>query len=312
MYLMSVFFFISAAIIITLVVSALGYKTYFAFSATVFILGAATYICAFLKYRKLSFIRDTASSKIGSLQMGFVEIYGRAKKAFNYSLIYRSFVIKETGAGSSSATEREKININRDEFVLNPFFIEDETGVAYINPDKAEIIADNKKWSDRDYYYEESEIKEGDYVYCLGTASSGKDADLQKEIYKAVIAAKKDEHFYDKYDANGDGKISEDEWSSAKKRITQSVIARHEIPENGYVEISKGTENGVFIISNKSEKQLTQKLFIQTAAMLICGILLTVFAVFDALVRLEVFPNAFSAQYLGLFKKINLAATMIL
>ena len=216
----------------------------------------------------------------------------------------------DEGRGKKIATP---VSIVRDELTVNPFFIDDGSGAVYVNPEKAELLIDTKSWSDGYYYYEEAEIKEGDYVYCLGTAVTDKDLDLPEEIAQALKAAKKDEYFYDKYDTDGDGKISQEEWDAARKKITQSVIERQiNVNRRDFVEITKGTENKIFIISNKSEKEITQSLYAKTLTMLFSGIFLIAFSVFDVLVRLNVFSKVFSAKYLGLFDKAGYFVFMII
>ena len=308
------FIFIGVSLFGFLIAKFAGVNTYFSISIITFILGMITYIMSMFMYKKVRFIRDTATSKTGSLPIGFVEVYGKALGMPKGATIYRYIRMKELGADQGRGKKIvTPVSIDRDELTVNPFLIDDGSGAVYVNPENAELLIDTKSWSDGHYYYEEAEIKEGDYVYCLGTAVTDKDLDLPEEIARALKEAKKDKYFYAKYDTDGDGKISQGEWDAARKKITQSVVeGKINVNRKEFVEITKGAENKIFIISNKSEKELTQSLFTKTLTMLFSGIFLIAFSVFDAFVRLSVFSKSFCASYLSLFDKAGYFTYLII
>jgi hypothetical protein len=288
--------------LIILALKILGYNTVLASGIILFAIGIGTYVSAFLKYRKLRHIRDTQTSKIGSAPMGFVEICGKAKRISGVGYIYRIFTIKELESSSNSWFN----SINRQEYSVNPFYIEDGTGLAYIDPSEAEIIVDTKRWSDADYSYEECEIKEGDEVYCLGTAGGANESDLKEKIYAALKSAKTDKNFYAKYDADGDGKISAQEWDYARRDITGKTIDENNVFAKGrLLEINKSPHDKIFIISNKSEKALISGFLTKTLIMLFGGIFLTAVAIFDAFVKLNVFPAEAMSGYFIALKNLN-------
>jgi hypothetical protein len=306
-YAIAVFVFIGASLIVSLVFKLLGYNISLSPAIILFTIGLFTYISAFSKYKRLRCIRDTQTSKIGSAPMGFVEICGKAKRISGAGFIYRFVRIRErVSKWDALSKNNEGPGINREEYSLNPFYIDDGTGTAYIDPSKAEIIVDTKTWSDKDYICEESEIKEGDEIYCLGTAGVVNGGDLSEKIYEALRAAKTDKKFYARYDANGDGKISPDEWEYARKDIAAKTIEENRTnAKHGFLEINKGAHDKIFIISNKSEKVLISGFIKKTLAMLFGGVFLTVVAIFNALVNLNVLQGEFLDEYSFAIKTLN-------
>ena len=303
MYVLFFCFFTGFSIFIMLTLSAVGIWPVWGAPALFFIFGLCTYIFSMFKYRELRAIRDTATSKIGSLPMGFVEVCGKAVKHPHYHSIYRVLEVKEIGGRRRGyyADAKDSGGLSRSEFSLFPFYIDDGTGRVYINPQEAKIIANTNKWIDGGYYYEETEIKDGDEIYCLGTAGN-KSKNLQAEIYQALKDARSDKYFTQKHDTDYDGKISQKEWDAARKKISGDVIAKSYAASGAVIpEIGKGTEKKLFIISNKSEKMLIRGYLKKTIGLLILGITVIVCSLVDVFMRLNVFPKEMVDSYMQVF-----------
>ena len=289
MYKVFFFFFIGCALLILPVLNAFGVLTAWGPAIVLFVIGGTAYVYAAFKYKDLRAIRDTATSKIGSLPMGLVEICGKARRHSNFHAIYRALRVSEKR--SKYEFDAGMQGLQREEFSLFPFYIEDSSGSIYVNPEGASILVNVKRWSDGGYRYEEAEIKDGDTVYCLGTVGD-KSGDLNAEIYEALKEARKDKYFKQIYDTNGDGMISQEEWDDARKKITAQVMEKNAARQNAsFREIKKGSENKIFIISNKSEKELTSGLFKTIVFMLFGSLFAVAAAILDLLMRLDAFPQ---------------------
>lgn len=265
--------------IIVLILRHAGYVPYWAVNAVVFIAGIYIYIESFNKYRNVRMIRDTATSKIGSLPMGLIEVYGKAKRLPGLFDIYHYLSVRELNRQGNPNLLSYFGIFSKETFSAKPFFIEDETGIVFVDPIDAEIIVNSKKWKSGDYAYKEEEIKEGDYVYCIGTAQRKESVDIAEEINKAIKEAKKSEDSFARFDTNNDGKISQEEWKEARKIIEKEIIDKS-LGRNktNIVHINKGKENSVFIISNKKEHQLIKKYYLQSVVLLVTGIAVTVYS----------------------------------
>ncbi len=303
MYKFFIFLFLGIAFITLSVLNHMGILNGWAPFIVMLVLGITMYFVALFRYRELRYIRDTATSKIGSLPVGFVEVCGKARKHPNYSGIYHYLKVREkrTKEARGRFTEGDySRGVGRDELMLFPFYIDDGTGSVYVNPEKAKIIANTKRWSDDSYRYEEACINDGDNVYCIGTVENTH-ADLNTQIREALKSSRQSKYFMAKYDLNGDGEISPEEWDNARNKITSDVVGRSINARKGnLLEINKGNGNNIFIISNKSEKELTRGLVRSTLALLLCGILFVVMAIVDTMMRHGVFSPDTTKYYMEL------------
>jgi len=243
--------------------------------------GMYTYVESFMKYKRFRRVRDTATSQIDSIPMGFVEVYGRAKKFPGMNEIYYYL-----SHGTSYDWFSNLGFFPKSSLTAKPFLIEDETGKVFVDPLNAEMILNYKTRFDYDTIYRETEIKEGDYVYCLGTVHRKDVVDIADEINKAIKAAKQDKEMMKRFDTNKDGKISEEEWNEARKYIENEVINKNLHKTDIYIStIGRSKEDSIFIISDRSEKELTKRFFIQYVVTLAIGISVTVFVLMRVLMR---------------------------
>jgi hypothetical protein len=254
-----------------------GYAPKWAADIVILAAGIYIYLESFNKYKKLRAIRDTAMSKIGSMPLGFVEVYGKARRLPGLFDIYHCLDVSEI---------RTKIFflkwiLLKTTLTALPFYIEDETGKVYVDLFNAEIIVKTKRWIDGSYAYAESEIKDGDFVYCLGTAVKEKASDVRSEINRALKEARQDKKMMlERFDTTGDGTISQEEWDSARKILEKEIMDKLLSPKDeSIITIERGKDKPIFIISNKSEEELVKEHYFQTILIFAAGIVVTIFAV---------------------------------
>ncbi|MCL1972668.1 MAG: E3 ubiquitin ligase family protein [Endomicrobia bacterium] len=273
--------------IAALYLSFLGYIPKRVADIVVLAAGVYIYLESFNKYKKLRYIRDTATSKIGSLPLGFVEVYGKARRFPGLFDIYHYLSIRELpdksdifGSLISSGIPGGILGYKTESLRAMPFYIEDETGKVYVDPFDAEIVVETKRWRDAGYSYVESEIKDGDFVYCLGTATREKVADVRAEVNKALKEARQDKKMMlERFDINGDGTISQEEWEIARQTLEREIMDKILTPKGeSIITIERGKETPIFILSNKSEKELRRKYFFQSILLLAAGVAVTVIA----------------------------------
>lgn len=258
--------------------------------------GVYIYIESFNKYRIGRLIRDTATSKIGSLPVGLVEVYGKAKALSSVSVIYHYLSVREFDSlhlkdGIVNNNQMDLVAslgiIPKESLTVRPFYIEDESGAVFVDPLDAEIIANVKTHKEGNRIYKEAEIKEGDYVYCIGTARRTNVVDISDEINKAIKEAKKSKKTIERFDLDNDGKISQEEWNLARKTIESEIINKNLTGDkkDNVISIGKGRENSIFIISDKKEIQIVRKYYIQAVLLLLLGIAVTSCALLSLFVK---------------------------
>ena len=261
-------------------------------SAYMCILGFSLYFIAVQKNMTIRIIRGTSISKAASLPMGVVGICGKAQRFKNPCDIKPVFY---------------------DELAFTPFYINDGTGIVYVKPNNAELLlAGNKKW-DTKYHNREGMIQEGDFIYCIGTAVKSDAEDFSSEVLEALKKGKRNLPYIRKYDNDRDVKISQEKWAASKDEIKESVINENIAGrENESMEITRGNENKIFILSGKTKQELIKYLSSGTLATLITGLSFIGLAIFDMLARDGKFSESVRFAYLhALHSSESLIAVLI-
>ncbi|MDD5131147.1 MAG: GIDE domain-containing protein [bacterium] len=192
----------------------------------------------------------------------------------------------------------------------NLFHLDDGTGKVLINPRRAEINLDQPDFSfesglfggdipsnlvnfleqnniryqtwfgKQRMRFREWNICPNDQVYVLGSVARNENfvSDFKIKLNERLreIKAKPEEMM--KFDRDGDGTISVYEWEQAVAKIKEGMLEDQlkqpeQAQETSFV-IDKGQEETVFIISEKSEKELLEKLYWQSLLAIIVGALL--------------------------------------
>jgi hypothetical protein len=196
----------------------------------------------YLRLKRL--VENTPTSKTRSVAMGMVEVQGRAVRQYalvspmsQLACVYyrvRKYVRGDNANWRlSSETESGQV----------PFFLQDETGRVQVNPEGATVrprtrneglpgrmgllmatsgITDaNEKWV-------EEVIAEGTFLYVLGFARSGErtQLSLREQTIAALRSLKSDPLKLKRFDTDGDGHISPEEWEGARTEIEAEVVHR--------------------------------------------------------------------------------------
>ena len=179
-------------------------------------------------------VADTPTSRIGSAPQGYIEIVGRGKQPPGVSL-----VSPLTGLPCLWYRFRvERQNDNHWEYVssgisTDTFGVDDGSGRILVDPEGAEIITPHKQVSrSGGNRTTEWTLIEGETIYIIGEhitlggpgAMLDKKADLStlltewKQNKPALLA---------RFDANGDGEISLEEWAHVRQTASGEVDRDH-------------------------------------------------------------------------------------
>jgi hypothetical protein len=194
----------------------------------------------FLRLKRL--VENTPTSKTRSLAMGLVEIQGRALR--KYALVspmsqmpcvyYRVRRYRRDNRQSwrqTSCSDSGHV----------PFYLQDETGMVTIDPRGASVAARNRQQgfggqinmllessghADRDEKWVEETVPEGTSLYVLGQATENRAGrpTLRQRLHKALRELKRDPQALRRYDRDGDGRISEQEWEQARAQVEEQLL----------------------------------------------------------------------------------------
>lgn len=192
----------------------------------------------------------------------------------------------------------------------NLFHLDDGTGKVLINPRRAEINLDQpdfffesglfggdipsnlvnfleqnsiryQTWFGKQRMrFREWDICPNDQVYVLGSVARNENfvSDFKIKLNERLKELKAKPEEMMKFDSDGDGTVSVYEWEQAvariKERMLQEQLTLPEQSQETNFVIDKGQEETIFIISEKSEKELLEKLYWQALLAIIIGALL--------------------------------------
>jgi len=210
------------------------------FGLILLLVGVFIFAVGFYGFKRKRLIENTPTSKIRSLAMGLVEIYGDVIPAQGKTLVspltqkncvYYHYLVEryeEHYNSSTKKTEGRWVTVQNEKHSI-PFDLQDETGMVLVDPNQASIqISKNYETRQGNMRYTEWYIEPNEKLYILGTAGEN------------------------------------------PNRIEDS--ASH--VEN--IMIQKGREEKQYLISDKSEKQLLKSLSIMMYVPWCIGIVLIV------------------------------------
>ena len=282
-----------------------------------FVLGTGGFFWGFTRLRRERKIENIPTSTIRSLALGLVELVGKAKKTkpllspFNKAecVFYRYSIERYQSSGRSG----NWIKIAGGDSTYSPFWLDDGTGKILVLPDKAELILSkdyefqtgwkkslplelinfmnehNLKYRGlfgtyrlrfREWY-----ICEDESVYILGTAKKQPDplGYYREKTANRLEELKQDPQRLSEFDLNKDGEISKEEWNFAVKKIEQNILEEelesNSIDDLADVVITQGDTEKIFILSDRSQKDLVSKLHWQTLLGIFGGAILALIAV---------------------------------
>jgi len=229
-------------------------------------------------------IENTPTSKIRSLAMGMVEIHGQARR--KYALVAPMTSVPcvyyrlRTYRRDDKNNWRLKSESNSGHV---PFFVEDSTGRVTVDPYRASIRAGVKQEGfpgqgnillggsssyDSSEKWVEEVVHEGTSLYILGDAKLKKQPrkSLREKKIEKLRDLKLDRAAMQKYDVDGDGQISTDEWQTAREDIDEQVLRERLAEESAaarqedYIVIGRSSHRThPFVIAvTESEAHLTR------------------------------------------------------
>ncbi len=256
-------------------------------------------------------IQNLPTSKIRSVAMGMVEVQGHVRR--KYALV-SPMTHQPCVFYSLRKFRRDDESHNWKEYSSTdcgpiPFDVEDRTGRLTVDPAGAEIKSNHRQEGgpgqgsllfaaaglhDANEKWVEEVIPEGSFVYVTGFAGSESRAgsSLRERTLAALRELKQNRHLMNRYDADGDGRISEEEWQQAREDVEQQVLRQsleeqqEAAPQAGVVIGRPGQRGLPFIIAEtESETHLARSYAISSVVLLVLGFSLGIFA----LVRLVSF-----------------------
>ena len=234
-------------------------------------------------YRRLQALEDYPLSRIVSAPQGYVRLEGRAAafpgKPLDSPLTHRpccwySYQVVEWDEERRSGSVKER-ETSEWSFMMN-----DGSGECVVDPAGAKLVSERvKKWRAGDFHYTERLILPGDPLFVLGEfATSGStvsEHDVEFQVGQLIAAWKKDmPALIKRFDLNGDGRFSEQEWELVRRQARREVeaeLARN--PPQPQNIVAKPRDERPFIISAKSRRRLERDLTIWAWIHLSCFLL---------------------------------------
>jgi hypothetical protein len=255
---------------------------------------------------RLRTIADTPTARIRSAPQGYVELCGRVlahgdlvtAPLTGIACVWYRFKVQER-RGSGKNTRWVTLHQGKAD---RPFLLEDETGRCLVEPAGADIHsratdhwygsqrhtprpqASSRLQLSRRYRFSEERILPGESVYLLGHFETPRRGPGDRERLARMLLTqwKTDPARMARFDLNGDGEISLEEWEGARQ-AAQSLAERSELRLEAEPPLSRlcgtGDPRRPFIISTYGENTLIGQLRLQaaagTAAFLVmgCGLL---------------------------------------
>jgi len=176
--------------------------------------------------------------------------------------------------------ERRSGSVKERETSEWSFMMNDGSGECVVDPAGAKLVSERvKKWRAGDFHYTERLILPGDPLFVLGEfATSGStvsEHDVEFQVGQLIGAWKKDmPALLKRFDLDGDGCFSEQEWELVRRQARRDVeaeLARN--PPQPQNIVAKPRDERPFIISAKSRQRLERGLTLWAWIHLSCFLL---------------------------------------
>ncbi|MDH3355496.1 MAG: GIDE domain-containing protein [Chromatiales bacterium] len=261
------------------------------------IVSVVTLYLVFRFHHRIRMISDTPTSKIRSAAQGYVELEGeglllkgdnRRSPLSGLPCLWYKYKIEKRVVTTDSRGHRQTrwktIDSGKSESL---FLVKDDTGECVIDPEGAEVTPNSSQtwysvhagwhgpipksgvisFGSKDYRLSESRIDIGADLYLLGRFGSvGGVHDLpnaREELRQILVEWKQDpKKLLQRFDANGDGKIDEQEWGGATKAAKKEVIEmRAEMARQPMTHIIGKPENSrrPFVISTIDQQAMVKR-----------------------------------------------------
>jgi hypothetical protein len=270
-------------------------------------------LAAFLFWSGLHYIRlkrkieNTPTSKVRSLAMGMVEVHGRARRQYALVAPMTQSACIYYRLRKYRRDKNNKWKLVRDVDSSHVAFqIDDGTGCVVVAPQGASVKAKTRQSgspgqtpltftavnnSDEDEKWVEDIIYEGTTLYILGFAQPlrAERRSLRERTVEKLRELKLDRKALHRYDADGDGQISEGEWQQARSDAEQTALKEHLAEgterkrQEEHVIITRPPQRGMpFVIAEAvSEAHLVRNYGLFSLPLMAAGLALAGFAIYQ-------------------------------
>ncbi len=282
------------------------------------LLGVGACGFGFVQLRRARMLEDIPTSRIRSAAQGYVEFRGHARllpgpeirsPLSNERCCWWDIVVQQyRRASESGRRQSEWVTIEKltsDEL----FIVDDGTGQCVIDPVGATVVPSLRRswrgvlprpgayWRNRswlglgDYRYTERLIRYGDPLYALGllqTQTASRDDDEVRDVGDRLAEWKRDQRrLLQRFDADRDGRIDPMEWELARRAAIEEVRAEQlerSIQPDLHV-LGQPLDRRPFILSTKSEHELTRGMRWGGLAFVVVGLVLGAAVAYTLLAR---------------------------
>lgn len=249
---------------------------------------AGGFLASLRFYARARIIEDTPHSLIRSAAQGYIELAGRAEllpgppitaPLTGTPCVWWAYRIEERSGGGRGRWTTLNRQISDDLFCLR-----DATGRCVVDPERAEVYPAVKQTWYGDtpeplrgpayggfplgarYRYVEERIHAGDPLYALGffhTQGPPSAGDTNEEVRQLLIEWKRNQAaLLQRFDANRDGRIDQQEWDAARAEARREVLAQEAAalarpPVNL---LSRPADGRPFILSTAAQHKLESRL----------------------------------------------------
>jgi hypothetical protein len=280
----------------------------------------AGFVASFLFWSGLHFIRlkrkieNTPTSKVRSMAMGMVEVHGQARR--QYALVapmtQSACIYYRLRKYRRDKNNKWKLIKDVDSSHV-AFQVDDGTGRVLVEPRGASVKAKTRQSgspgqtpltftafndADENEKWVEDVIYEGTTLYILGFAQPlrGERRSLRDRTVEKLRELKLDRRALHRYDTDGDGQISEDEWQLARGDAEQMALKEHldegttRKRQEEHVIITHPPQRGMpFVIAEAvSEAHLVRNYGLFSIPLMAAGLILAGFALYQLLVFLNI------------------------
>lgn len=218
---------------------------------------------------RLRAVRDTPTSKVASAAQGYVELIGRGGLIKESPLLSKFTALpclwyRYTVKRKTSNNKWETIDSGESK---DCFFLRDETGVCFIDPEEAEIITSHcDKWQKDGYEYTEWKLIDHDYLYVIGEFRTQGGSNLEfnsREELNALLAEWKRDMptLHARFDLDNNGELDMKEWmlarSAARREVEKKLREAQSQPDTNI--ISRPPDGKLFLISNIPADKLSSR-----------------------------------------------------
>ncbi len=245
-------------------------------------IGLMVFVHAFVLLGRKRAIENCPTSRVRSMSMGLVEVKGRARQRYSlkapFSLtdcVYYSYKRYEWEHFGNQSGYRLK---QWGESGRVPFYLEDETGRALVQPEHAVVSAGTTQEMSAPFggtlgipellvntgkqKIVERVIPVGEPLYVMGFARPLRTGRQVREsrIRGKLLELKRDPSRLQEYDLDGDGTISDTEWENARREMQDAALLEGTERGRDRVCISEHPTGGLFYISDRHEEHLTRSM----------------------------------------------------